>query len=315
LEPQFLASIIQAAIDTVYPAINAKNIQLETIFDAENILIDGDADRLQQIFWNLLSNAVKFTADGGKIKVAMKLDNSFAEIIIADNGNGIEPDFLPYVFDRFRQADGKSNRKYGGLGLGLAVVKQLTELHGGSIRAESKGLHQGATFTIRIPLKKVTPEVTDANNPVLNNDAENISTESEISAKLLRNLTILAVDDEADALELVAFVLTENGAKVLTANTVDKALAIYDSEPVDFIISDIGLPDKDGFELIREMKTRFEQLNQSIPMIALTAYASKIDKTRIIQAGYRAFLSKPFEVSELIELIIKSGNSESENKT
>jgi len=300
-----LSLVVQAAIDTLRPSLDAKQIRLETAFDADKEMISGDADRLQQILWNLLSNAVKFTPEDGKIEIVLSYRNNYAEIVVKDNGSGIEPEFLPFVFDRFRQADGKINRKHGGLGLGLAVVRHLTELHGGSVSVSSDGIERGSTFTIRLPLKAQVAESNGDNSSTASANAESVSDESSQPEQLLKRLKILVVDDEPDALELVAFILAGQGALVLTAVSVDEALETFDREPADVIISDIGMPEKDGYELIREIIERSKQLNRSIPTIALTAYAGEIDNRLALEAGYQAYLSKPVEPAELIETIVE----------
>jgi len=302
LEPVRLSLIVNAAIDTMRPSLEAKWIHLEKDFETENeIEIAGDADRLQQVVWNVLSNAVKFTHEGGEINVSLRYTSNFAEIIIKDNGEGIPPDFIPFVFDRFRQADGRWNRKHGGLGLGLAVVRHLTELHGGTASVESTGLGHGASFTIRLPIRKYISALVTNSNLISNNQV--FLNEKAEPHRILQGLTILAVDDQPDALELVKYILIQQGAVVLTAQSVDAALEIFDRQTVNMVISDIGMPDRDGYELMSELLVRFSRSNLKIPAIALTAYAGEKDNERVLLAGFQAFLPKPVEPAELVKTI------------
>jgi PAS domain S-box-containing protein len=299
LQSANLSTIIQTAVDTLRPAIDAKEIELKMQSPAVETIIIGDADRLQQVFWNILSNAVKFTSDGGKIEVSLEQHGRFAEITVKDNGGGIEPDFLPFVFDRFRQADGKMNRKHGGLGLGLAIVRHLTELHGGQVSAESKGLGTGATFTVRLPLKPAQTKAKRKGAKFAVQE-DGFSEQIDTAPQKLAELKILVVDDEPDSLELASFILSENGAEVFTAASVDEALQIFERENLDLLISDIGMPERDGYELIMEIKLR----NDNIPTLALTAYAREIDEKRLLHAGYRAYLPKPLDPARLIEKVL-----------
>jgi PAS domain S-box-containing protein len=298
-------SIIKSAIDTLRPAIDAKAIDLKIILDESDSEIIGDPDRLQQIFWNLLSNAVKFTPNNGTIDISLVFKENFAEITVKDNGCGIEPEFLPFVFDRFRQADGKMNRKHGGLGLGLSIVRHLTELHGGEVSVASGGIDCGSTFTVKLPVKPTIIDSDKDNSKFGERLSGNSSKNSELSLRKLDGLKILVVDDEPNSLELAAFILTKNGAEILTANSVNDALKIFDHEKLDLLISDIGMPDRDGYELIEEIKKRKDSRNQQIPTIALTAYARKEDEEQLLKAGYEAFLPKPVEPSQLVELVTK----------
>ena len=290
LRPLPMTTIIRAAIDTLYPAIEAKHIRLETNLEPDAAKVIGDGDRLQQVFWNLLSNAVKFTPVGGTVEIALNYRDNFAEISVTNSGDGIEKKFLPFVFDRFRQADGGANRKHGGLGLGLAIVRNLVELHGGSVSVKSEGSGTGAAFFVKLPLRAKDAEAA----------ADTEKTENAPRG-LLDGLRVLVVDDEADALELVAFILGGEGARVFTADSVDKALEIFDKESLDAIISDIGMPEKDGYHFIKEIKKRTAQTKQKITTIALTAYAGAEDSKRLLKAGYQTYLPKPLEPSELIE--------------
>jgi PAS domain S-box-containing protein len=306
-----LSTAILAAIDTVRPAIDAKGINLKSLLEPDAETVIGDADRLQQIVWNLLSNAVKFTPEGGVIEIALRYSQDCAEITVSDNGMGIEPQFLPFVFDRFRQADGRMNRRHGGLGLGLAVVRHLTELHGGRVSAESGGPGQGATFTVRFPLKSRALQASHNGSVNFGTTAEEGFAGKEAPRRRLEGLKILVVEDQPDALELAAFILTEQGAKVFTADSADKALETYETETLDVIISDIGMPEKDGLDLIREIKARFDSTNRRVPTIALTAYARAEDSRQVLEAGFDKYLPKPVEPSKLIETIIEITNNSS----
>ena len=298
-----LSEIVRTVIDTVRPSLNAKKIILETSLEPdENVEIEGDADRLQQIVWNLLANAVKFTPENGEIKVALKYTDTSAEIVVADNGEGIEPEFLPFVFDRFRQADGKKNRKHGGLGLGLAIVRHLTEMLGGKATVASQGLGWGASFLIRLPIN-VRSVQTEGNNHLPMFSSEIIS-QKKAQPRLLENLKIIVVDDQPDAIELAQFILSSEGAQVLPARSVDEALKVFDSEEeISAIITDIGMPEKDGFVLMNELQNRFKSQNITIPTIALTAYAGETDKNQILKSGFSTHLPKPFEPQVLIETL------------
>ncbi|HEY8560825.1 MAG TPA: ATP-binding protein [Pyrinomonadaceae bacterium] len=305
LQPVELSSAVLAAVDTVRPAIEAKGIRLATRLDPDAETIVGDADRLQQIVWNVLSNAVKFTPEGGSIEIALRYGKDAAEITVSDNGIGIEQDFLPYVFDRFRQADGRMNRRHGGLGLGLAIVRHLTELHGGTVFAESAGPGRGAGFTLRFPLKTRGADAARNGSEGVDDASKAAASAEESSRRRLTGMKILIVDDQPDALELTAFILAEQSAEVFTASSVDDALRIFAAEKLDALISDIGMPEKDGLELIREIKARQNVSAASgMPTIALTAYAREEDGRQVLEAGFDMYLPKPVEPSELIEAVI-----------
>jgi PAS domain S-box-containing protein len=303
LQPIALSSVVAAAIDTVRPAIDAKGIRLETRLEPDADTVTGDADRLQQIIWNLLSNAVKFTPEAGHIQIALDYGNDYAEITVADDGSGIEPEFLPFVFDRFSQADGKMNRRHGGLGLGLAIVRHLSELHGAAVSAASDGGGTGSTFTVRFPLRTGQTETNGSKNGESGTGA--VSVFEKAARGQLAGLRILVVDDEPDARDLTAFILTDQQALVLTADSVDKALSIYETERLDALVSDIGMPEKDGLELIRELKSRAGKQNPRVPTLALTAYAREEDSRQVLEAGFDAYLPKPVEPSKLIETIVE----------
>lgn len=302
-----LAAVVRAAVDAVRPAVDVKKIRLETNLARETEIVTGDPDRLQQIIWNLLTNALKFTPSGGRIEVTLQYQTNTAEISVCDNGEGIEQEFLPYVFDRFRQADGKMNRKHGGLGLGLAIVRHLTELHGGQVAATSAGAGAGATFTVCLPLKSPVESGKNSAAKISGVNSEPISEFTDHHARRqLDGLKILVVDDEPDALELADFILTGNGAQVFTAESVDEALKIFERETLDLVISDVGMPGRDGYEFIREIKARAKDQNRRLmPTIALTAYAREEDGRGLLLAGYEGYLPKPLEPTRLIETILE----------
>lgn len=294
--PLDLVTVVDGALDAVRPAIDAKNIHVETIIDAGLKMISGDADRLQQVVWNLLSNAVKFTPGGGKIEIRVTQDETHVQIQVCDNGPGIGSAFLPHVFERFRQADGSTTRKHGGLGLGLAIVRHLIELHGGIISAENRDDGPGAIFTVKLPLP-----TGELRQDVLANAAISFrELEPEVSS--LDGLKILVVDDEDDALDLIAMELTQRGAQVKTVNHADDALAALEESKFDVLISDIGMPERDGYDLIRTVR-RLESDARRIPAIALTAYARVQDRMRAILSGYNTHVPKPVEANELVTIV------------
>ncbi|MEP6923963.1 MAG: PAS domain S-box protein, partial [Pyrinomonadaceae bacterium] len=297
-----LTQVLETAIETLRPAIEAKKIKLTVDFDSRAEIILGDINRLQQIFWNLISNAVKFTSENGNIEVVLKQNGTTAEIYIKDDGEGIDAAFLPYVFDRFRQAEAAENRRYGGLGLGLSIVRHLVEMHGGTVSANSAGKGLGTIFTVRLTLLSAgfAPNSASFNEA---SDNENQSVE-EIFHQSLKGLRILVVDDERDALELARLILENQGAKVSTADSASSALKSFDQELPDLIISDIGMPGADGYDLIQEFRARSTQTGKLIPALALTAYARYEDAERARLAGFQAHLTKPFEADKLIETIL-----------
>ncbi|OKH42877.1 hypothetical protein NIES2101_32130 [Calothrix sp. HK-06] len=298
--PFNLVTVVESALETVRLAAEAKQIQIQTFVTLDNALVSGDGTRLGQIVWNLLSNAVKFTPDGGDIKIYLDKIGNYAQIQVKDTGKGINPDFLPYVFDYFRQEDGKITRKFGGLGLGLAIVRHLTELHGGTVDAASPGEGQGATFTVRLPLMAVAtvsePEISTANQSVD-----------------LSQLRILVVDDEKDMRDLVQIILQQKGAQVTVAATAAEALMLFDRQLPDILISDIGMPDMDGYTLMQQIRQRSPQQGGLIRAIALTAYAAEYDQRQALLVGFHKHIPKPVEpealVNAILELIISEGKT------
>jgi PAS domain S-box-containing protein len=290
IAPVDLAEVIGAAIETVRLAAEVKSIQISTQFAPNLGQVLGDGGRLQQVVWNLLSNAVKFTSPGGKIEVVLDRVDTDARITVTDTGKGIEADFLPYVFDYFRQADSTMTRKFGGLGLGLAIVRYLVELHGGTVKSDSAGEAQGATFTVRIPLMPVQPQTSPA------------AAASEESFNL-SGIKVLAVDDDADARELVVFLLENSGASVTAVSSAAEALAALAQSVPDLLLSDIGMPDTNGYLLLRQVRALPPEQGGLVRAIALTAYAGEINYQQALAAGFQRHLSKPLDAHKLVQTI------------
>jgi CheY-like chemotaxis protein len=288
-----LVSVVNAALDAVRPALEAKEIKIETLFQPGLKIIAGDADRLQQVVWNLLSNASKFTPAGGVVGVRVIQNDVFAEIVVSDTGPGIASEFLPHVFERFRQADGSTTRTHGGLGLGLAIVRHLVELHGGVIAAENVSSGTGAIFTVKLPLPST--ELNRENLPA----ATPVADVTEVD---LQDLRILVVEDELDALDLLMIDLRAHGANVQGASSAAEALGLLRAKKFDLLISDIGMADTDGYNLIKQVRSR-EGEHEHIPAIALTAYARTQDRIRALTAGYNTHVAKPVEIRELVTIV------------
>jgi len=298
VRPVALRQTIEAAIDAMRPAAQAKSIQLSAAFDAGKALVSGDADRLQQVVWNLLSNAVKFTPRDGRVELMMRRRDSQIEISVSDNGEGINADFLPYIFERFRQADSSSVRKQGGLGLGLALVRHLVELHGGSVHARSDGRGCGATFTVTLPVRAIDAEMS----------GDEMADGSQPAALLadgiaLNGLRLMIVDDEADTRELLTALLTQHGAEVRACVSSSEALALLEQWQPDVLISDIGMPGEDGYTLLRKVRALPPERGGRIPAAALTAFARSEDRLRALAAGFQMHIPKPVEIAELVIVI------------
>lgn len=297
LSPVDLVAIVDAALDAVRPAMEAKEIKIETLIDSSLRLVSGDPDRLQQVIWNVLSNAAKFTPTGGKVQIAVGQNNAHVEIKVKDTGPGIDPTFLPHVFERFRQADGSTTRTHGGLGLGLAIVRHLVELHGGTIGVDNRNDGPGAIFTVRLPLPsgELRAETLTTTNALY----------KEMQPELLglKGLRILLVDDETDALDLISMELAQHGAKVTGVTSAEAALQSLSQDNFDLLISDIGMPEMDGYDLIREIRKQEGGTRKPIPAVALTAYARVQDRMRAILAGYSTHVTKPVEANELVTVV------------
>ncbi|OYE00433.1 hybrid sensor histidine kinase/response regulator [Nostoc sp. 'Peltigera membranacea cyanobiont' 232] len=297
--PVGLTFTIKAALEIVRLAAEAKSIQIKTIFEPNVGQVLGDSGRLQQVVWNLLSNAIKFTSQGGRVEVRLERMNEvdthpseYTQITISDTGRGISADFLPYVFDYFRQADGTTTRRFGGLGLGLAIVRHLVELHGGTVQAASPGEGQGATFTVKFPFIAAAK---------LNQDDTPFHNRSDFN---LNGLQALLVDDDRDSREFIAFLLEQYGVQVTEAQSATEALSSLGQAKFDLLISDIGMPDMDGYTLIRQIRKQSPEQSGEIPAIALTAYAGEIDRQLALTAGFQQHISKPIELEVLMRAIL-----------
>jgi PAS domain S-box-containing protein len=287
-----LTFVISAAVETVRLAAEAKNIQLQLELDSNVASISGDAARLQQVVWNLLTNAVKFTPNGGQVIIELRQVDNLAQIRVIDTGKGINPQFLPYVFEYFRQEDGSTTRKFGGLGLGLAIVRQIVEMHGGKVRAESRGENQGATFIVQLPVMTQTTPLKS--EPTDNQVAEEAP---------LDNIQILLVDDDRDTREFQVFLLEQNGAKVTEVASGLEALQALDQFIPDVLVSDVGMAEMDGYMLMRNIRSRPPNQGGTIPAIALTAYAGEMDYQQAMLAGFQQHISKPIDAAKLLEAI------------
>ena len=300
LSPVNLSTVIEGAIDAARPAFEAKDIQFETAMDSRAYLVPGDANRLQQIFWNLFSNAVKFTPPGGRVRVEVERVEPQARVSVSDSGIGIKPDFLPYIFDRFRQADGSTTRVHGGLGLGLAIVKHLVQLHQGTVEVESEGADQGATFTVSLPLASATAIADLESATVFASDGNGLPAGF---SDLLGGLRILVVDDELDSRELITAILTRCGSEVRCSESAAEALQAFREWKPDLLVSDIGMPKEDGYSLIRKLRKMKAKWAKEIPAVALTAYATVEDRTRALDAGFQVHVAKPIEPEALVRSI------------
>lgn len=300
-QPVDLGVVVATALESVRPLAVSKSLEL---FSASSLspadVIQGDPGRLEQVVSNLLTNAIKFTPTGGRVDVFVERSNEYAEVRVVDSGEGISPQFLPHVFDRFRQADGATTRRHAGLGLGLAIVRQLVELHGGTVHAESEGEGLGATFAVRVPVASVAAPP----NQRVPSDASRVTAPLPLSAASpLENLRIVVVDDDADGRTLTTLILTEAGATVRAVSTAREALQLLQSDPADALVSDIGLPGLDGYALIRAIRRREAEHGGLLPALALTGYAHAEDRARSLAAGFHAYLSKPVEPKDLTAAI------------
>jgi signal transduction histidine kinase/CheY-like chemotaxis protein len=298
VRPVDLAAVVDSAVEVVQPAAAAKRIGLTTDIAARPAMTSGDADRLQQVVWNLLSNAVKFTPAGGEISVTLRREQGFV-LNVTDTGSGLDPSFVPHMFEPFRQADGSASREHGGLGLGLAIVRQITELHGGTVTARSRGRGQGATFEVRLPSELAV----SAPAPRADVGGPTLLSLADINPALLRGLHVLVVDDEEDARELLRTTFEAHGAKVSATSSAAEALDVFDRSTPDVLISDIGMPFDDGYTLIKRVRSRRPDRGGLVPAIALTAYAAPSDRLAALAAGYQAHLAKPYEPVEIAALV------------
>lgn len=301
-----VAPIVQAAVDTVMPAAQARGVKLRMVLDPRAGPVSGDPNRLQQVFWNLLSNAVKFTARNQRVDVILQRVNSHIEVSVIDTGEGIAPEFLPHVFDRFRQADGSTTRRHGGLGLGLAIVKQLVELHGGTVRAKSDGLGKGATFSVLLPVSALHAE------PALEEEwrhptAAAARPDVKQGDEDIAGLRVLVVDDEPDSRELIRKLLEGRRAWAVTASSAQEALELLQKERPDVLVSDIGMPGEDGYSLIRRVRELRAEDGGRTPAVALTAYARADDRVKAVRAGFQHHIAKPVEPAELIAILASLG--------
>src|ERR1051325_1860876 len=295
-----LTPLIQTVVDDVRPVADARSINLEAAFNSDIGPIFGDPDRLQQIVWNLLTNAIKFTPKGGDVQVRLERNDSHALIAVNDSGQGIAPELLPHIFERFRQADSSNTRSNGGLGLGLSIVRQLVELHGGTVTAESSGENAGTTFRVMLPL----PSLHEVANPAEKTEPKNERNSPSTALHSLSGLRVLVVDDERDTRELVAAVLTTCGAEVVSVGSATEALDQMERQRFDLLISDIGMAGMNGYDLIRKIRQLGEEHGGRTPAVTLTARAGIDDRKRALAAGYQMHIPKPFVAAELISAAI-----------
>jgi signal transduction histidine kinase/DNA-binding response OmpR family regulator len=295
--PVDLCTVIDAAVEALRPAFETKGIRFETVLDPEGCVVPGDANRLQQIFWNLLSNAIKFTPEKGQVRVEVKRLDAGVRVSVTDSGIGIAPEFLPYIFDRFRQADGSTTRVHGGLGLGLSIVKHLVQLHEGGVEVTSKGKDQGSTFTVTLPLAPAGFSRTPGDAAAVESENEELPASF---SELLDGLRILVVDDEADSRDLVTAILTRCGGEVKCCESAAEALKTFRDWKPDLLVSDIGMPNEDGYTLIKKLRKLKSKLAREIPAIALTAYATDDDRKRTLSAGFHLHVAKPIEPQALV---------------
>jgi CheY-like chemotaxis protein len=291
-----LAALVSAGIESIRPAAQAKQIRLTSAFSNVFGIVIGDKDRLQQVIWNLLINAIKFTPKHGRIHTAIKRVDSHVEISVNDTGQGIGAEFLPHVFDRFRQGDATTTRRHGGLGLGLSIVKHLTELHGGNVRATSDGVGRGATFSVCLPLQSLEKEADDAAESQRHGEGDRATIKAN-----LNGIKVLVVDDEKDSVTIVRRILERRGAQVRGAHSMNEALAQFASFSPNVILSDIDMPGNDGYELISRL--RGMPGGPSVPAVALTALARGEDRTRALRAGFQMHVAKPVDFNELVAVV------------
>jgi PAS domain S-box-containing protein len=307
-QPVPLANAVEAAVDTMRPMARSRNVELGGAPGRLSGPVSGDPDRLQQIVWNLLSNAIKFAPEGGRVTVRLEQEGAFARLQIQDDGPGIDPEFLPYVFERFRQRDSTGTRRYGGLGLGLAIVRHLVELHGGSVSATNRSDRSGALFEVRLPIAPAVPETREAPS----SDGEAPAGENGRTRPLLGK-HILLVEDDVDSRELIAMFLESCGAEISAVGSAAEALEAFGNRRPDLVVSDIAMPGKSGYELIRELRARPPENGGTVPAVALTAYAAQEDVSKAKRAGFDAHMAKPVEMQDLARKLVElSGGSTEE---
>jgi PAS domain S-box-containing protein len=297
VRPVNLSEITEAAVASARPSADAKEIRIEQLIDPYAPAVMGDAGRLQQVIWNLLSNAVKFTPRKGRVRVTVRREGSHLELEVADTGQGIAPEFLPHVFDRFRQADPSTTRRHGGLGLGLSIVRHLIELHGGTVTASSEGADRGATFTVRLPVSALQRGPDDRQQ----GEAEDAA--PTLAMARLKGIKVLVVDDEPDARALIARILGEFQAEVVTAASAQEALELVRRERPALLLSDIGMPDVDGYALLRGVRALPRDQGGDVPAVALTAFARPEDRKRALLGGFQMHLAKPIDPTELVAAV------------
>jgi PAS domain S-box-containing protein len=302
-QPVDLTSVVNAAVDTLRPAAEAKHIRVYVVLDYSAGVVLGDATRLQQVVWNILSNAIKFTPKEGSIQVSLERINSHIEVTVSDTGIGIDEDFLPYVFDRFRQADSTSSKKFGGLGLGLSIVRQLVELHGGIVEAHNREDVKGAVFTVKLPIMAVHPKTEQRLNEIEQNIQAVGGSIPFDCPPSIEGTKILVVDDEHDARILLRTILEQCGAEVETSENAAQAFSSIENYKPDILVSDIGMPDEDGYDLIRKIREKEKGTGKRLPAVALTAFARAEDRLKALTAGYNMHVPKPVEPAELIVVI------------
>jgi PAS domain S-box-containing protein len=300
MRPLYPGSVINVAVEALRPAAQAKGIRLQTVLDTGAGPVLGDQGRLQQVLWNLLSNAVKFTPSGGKVTIVLEAHERSAVISVTDTGKGIAGEFLPFVFEKFTQADSSIRRSYGGLGMGLAIVKSLVELHGGTVEASSPGQGRGATFSIKLPIAERDVPVAEQERA----PAPGAPSLSKIDAAPLRGLRVLVVDDEADTLEMLQTLLKRCGMEVRVAGSAVAALQTMDEWQPQLLLADVGMPEQSGYDLIGEVRARPSSRGGKVPAIALTAFARVEDRMRALTAGYQMHVPKPIEPDELISILV-----------
>jgi CheY-like chemotaxis protein len=293
-----MVAIARESLEVVRPSADAKQIAVTLHTASPDCLLTGDEPRLQQVIWNLLSNAIKFTDPGGRVAIRVEREDPHVVVVVADTGHGIEPHFLPYVFDRFRQADSSTTRTFGGLGLGLAIVRHIVELHGGRVSAESPGAGMGATFRVVLPV-----HAGSSSQPVHQPPAPDRAASAAIEGAHLAGTRVLVIDDECDARDLVEAILADAGAIVATAATVDEALGAIERFRPEVIVSDIQMPGEDGYALIRRIRGHGASRGGHVPAVALTAHAGSEDRIRALTAGYNTHVTKPVEPGELVAVV------------